>query len=553
MRRLPLSPTLSALARRGRAAFTLVEVLIAMAISMVIVLTAVAAFRVVLSAMDKANTLSVQNGLLRVGFQDSIEDVDFYHSEADDKPPYGKGFTRVRTKVENDPATKESDTRIRRHFQPVRFMRETDPDALPFQSADPAVPEYTMAWDRVVNPGTLLAHDPRSIDRSHLYPNTPPNGGYRFVDPRFVHGDYRLVAATDMRDADPATSPAGAVVKDSTPRLANPKYPVGLPATVPRDMDARFVATTPKITLDIDLLSTVNAPVRTGYNHTIPLLAWQVFNRLSLLGMTEYTSNGYNVFIQDQDGNEPHPNWRSTGAQVYYTSPRGFDNGPGARTSLPGIWWRSARTGTRDVANFLGCNLREGTTWSLPSFPVLAAPIGGENGYDRQNVVLQMIMEGNTTGTDTARYWMGWSGGQNTGDVARNDRHWTSRTVRLPYNLTDGERSMYTAASWLDHGGMMTPHYQPKALDLETKPGKYPLLTTTIMRYHRLGGIGSVTVTTSAIEDQITGTRIELVCVPLGTSFRGARQHWRLYSPGYAEPNAIGDFYDDAPGPFHAP
>jgi hypothetical protein len=55
---------------------------------------------------------------------------------------------------------------------------------------------------------------------------------------------------------------------------------------------------------------------------------------------------------------------------------------------------------------------------------------------------------------------------------------------------------------------------------------------------------------------------------PMGTTYRGARQHWRLYSKGigaattppvpsarFAVPDitCIGDFYDEGDGPYYAP
>jgi hypothetical protein len=125
--------------------------------------------------------------------------------------------------------------------------------------------------------------------------------------------------------------------------------------------------------------------------------------------------------------------------------------------------------------------------------------------------------------------------------------------VRLPYNRADGERAVLDPAPWADAFGRKTPHQLPKALDYTSKGPKDPVLSTSILRYRRLGGMGAVTLTTVTIEDPTTGRRIELAWTPYGTSYRGARQHWRLFSPGYAETGAIGDFYDDAPGPFHAP
>ncbi len=541
-----LVPSLAALVggrAPARGAFTLIEMMIAVALSTVILITAVAAFRTASRAISMANAMSNENSLLRIGFQASIEDVDFFHSEADDKAPYVKGFTRMKTKRVNDASTPDTDQYARRHFQPLRFMSSTDPDALPFDDqSTPTLPAYTEAWTNIVNPNVMQAHDPRSIDRGFIFGNTTPNSGnYRYCKPTIVQGDYRLVACTDMRfRAD----------------QLNPLFPyatAGTPASYQLDRDFKTSPPWPDTTgvPDMDLPASIQNPVKTGYNQAIPLLGWQIFSRLSLVGFSEYLSPGVNMFVQDQNGDPPNDNWQWGGTR--FTSPKGYPENYGNQTSMPSIWWRSYATGTRDIANYLGCDFHEGATWSVIVMPVLPAPPGSDYGYDRGSCILQMIMEGATAGTGTARYWMGWSGSQDTGDVARNDTTYTSRTVRLPYNRTDGERSVFTAASWTNDNGRLTPHYQPLPLDYDKKPSKYPVLTTSILRYRRLGGMGAVTVVTSTIEDQVTGRRVELTCTPYGTTYRGARQHWRLYSPAYAANDSIGDFYDDAAGPFYAP
>jgi hypothetical protein len=169
--------------------------------------------------------------------------------------------------------------------------------------------------------------------------------------------------------------------------------------------------------------------------------------------------------------------------------------------------------------------------------------------------MVQLMANELVLGTGTTTWWTGESGQEDTGDVARDDRAYTSTTVRMPYNITDVERSVLDPAPWQNQatGAIAWPHFQNVAVDYTSKPGKYPILSTTILRYHRVGGTANVAVTTTTVEDQASGRRVMLVCVPYGTSYRGARQHWRLYSSAYADRNAIGDFYDDAPGPFYVP
>jgi hypothetical protein len=578
-RALPLSPTLARLATRPRGGFTLVEILISLVISLVIILTAVSAFRLASHAIGLANEMSIENGMLRTGFQATLEDVDFYHSEADDKFPYKKGYTRNRTLKADDPTTPQNDMFERGHFQPLRFLASTDPDVLPFDSVDPTDPTYTEAWTNVVNPNVLQAHDPRSIDRSFILANVTPNPGfnslnYRFGKPAWVHGDYRLVACTDMRYQDVAVPMAPAKVESRTPAIVNQPFPYGTSAkraNWPRDFDAAITYTPPtgpnppKTEVTADLMADafneggLLCPVRTSYNCVIPLLGWQVFNRTSFIGMTEYLPPGCNLYIMDQGGGWPNDAWRSyNGKAPSFTSPKGFAQPSTTRTYLPSVWWRAYGSGCRDIASFLGTDFRENWTWAVVSRPTQAAPPGtGSFGiYETSPTMVQLMPTALVLGMGTNTWWFGEAGQEDVGDVARDDRAYTSTTVRLPYNQTDVERSVLDGAAWQNQGNggaFAWPHYQNVAVDYTSKPSRYPILATTMLRYHRLGGTTAVAVSTITVEDQASGRRVTMVCVPYGTTYRGARQHWRLYSAPYAQKNAIGDFYDDAAGPFYAP
>jgi hypothetical protein len=549
-----LSPTLARLARRPAAAFTLIELLIALGLSMVIIVIAVSAFRIASRAMTLATELSVENGLLRIGFQASLNDVDYHHSEANDKPPYGKGFTRERTVIGAAPNfAVTARSYIRRHFQPVRFLASTDPEVLPFsEGTDTSAPLYAAAWDRVLNPNVMLAHDWRSIDRSHIFDNPTPTRGYRWGKPIWTHGDYRLVACTDMRfhaGAVPAVAPR------STPRLIDQPFPYGTtasPATVMRDMDGKLLTGPPAVTIDAELTASVVCPVRTTYNQAIPLLTWQIFDRLSYNGMTEYPPLGANSYPQDQEGCFPSDNWRRS---AVFTSPRGFpENDQGNRTRFRWLWSNTYGRGTPDMPNFLGCTLSERTSWAVVARPVIAGAAVADC-YDYGPSLVQLLMRGNVAGNDTrfSMYDYGWTGLSDTGDKARNDREFTSRTIRLPYNVTDQDRCSLLRTTPGGANGYDIPYSNPSPLDYTDKPAKFPVLTTDTLRYYRVGGTSAVYVTVTTVEDQASGRRVELLCVPYGTTYRGARQHWRLYSPGYAANGAVGDFYDDAPGPFYAP
>jgi len=59
-------------------AFSLIELLIAMALGMIIIYTAVAGFRLASSSISVANRLSVENRIIRAGITDALDKVDFW-------------------------------------------------------------------------------------------------------------------------------------------------------------------------------------------------------------------------------------------------------------------------------------------------------------------------------------------------------------------------------------------------------------------------------------------------------------------------------------------
>ena len=591
-------PTLERLARGQAArqhAFTLIEILVAITLSTLLLLMSAVAFRAISHAIALGNDLSTQNAMLLVGWRSALDDADYYHSMADDQPPYNKGFMRNRTARTQDGSTPDNQGFMRRPFQPILFNTATDPDAsLPFDSSVPtatASPYYT-ADAKVTNPEVLQAHDYRSIDRSHPWFNfTSNHNSYRYVSPVFVHGDYRLVGCTDMR---------------TKPNEVSPTFPTGYgsggTASIPIDLDMVNVSTsaiptdgTPYVPVRNAEYTEIipNLPIRSSINMTEPLLYWQVFNRLTLLGATEYTSMGYNIFLQDQNGYPPGNNQGNWPGSLVGSSPLCFpsDGNNAPQTELAssmwdgggGTWWREDAGTCKDFANFfgidffpeinLGCwamgikDLLATGPENISAAPADGGPAPAPTGYDGGGIdgesILTRLIDyrstaiGSITGnivTGASNQEFNYNSGVDTdqGDVARNDRNYRTRTVRLPYNLTDGEFADVDVATERDDPwGATSPGYIPRPLDYETKPAAYPTMETSMVRYYRAGGQGQLVVTTTSIQLP-DGLRLDLPCTPYTTSLRGARQHWRLYSAPYSNANAIGDFYDTTAGPFYA-
>src|SRR5689334_10035014 len=63
---------------RPRAGFTLIEMMLAVALGSLIVYTATAGFRTAAQSVTIANRMSLENGLIRAGFQAALHEKDFW-------------------------------------------------------------------------------------------------------------------------------------------------------------------------------------------------------------------------------------------------------------------------------------------------------------------------------------------------------------------------------------------------------------------------------------------------------------------------------------------
>jgi prepilin-type N-terminal cleavage/methylation domain-containing protein len=118
---MPSAPPFIAAARRGvrpgHGAFTLIEMLIAIALSSVIIYTVFAAFRVVSQSIAISKRMSVENGMMRTGYFAALDELDFWdlyddrHAVNPSTNPLravGKPFCPITydpTKKESDPQT----------------------------------------------------------------------------------------------------------------------------------------------------------------------------------------------------------------------------------------------------------------------------------------------------------------------------------------------------------------------------------------------------------------------------------------------------------------
>ncbi len=643
----------------SRQGFTLIEMMIGVALSAVIVLTAVSCFRMVTKAIAAANVLSTENGLLRAGFQVAMLDVDYWHSHADDQAPYNKGFMRQQTQRDN-PATDDTvdstndagfvgatDVRVlvhenslvesgwRRPFQPVRFAPRTDTNerdvndpargADYYNAASPTTPDWdeiihddhwTDAYNRndfVPNPNALLASDPRSISRVPVQAMRVPErrvanpyrvkhyGGYRQGYPRLAIGDYALVSASDMRDVAnttaryPANTPPGvAVAQGGTPTTGS--------------VVKQFEYANPLVATVETLPNPVDAPIDNGWGMYQPLMWTGIWQRLNYFGAYQYMTPGTPLLFGDRQGQTPDVNtvpiapcnYRVNGGTPGTSGAP--DQGEYCKYYLDGDYCfnfgecdLAVRMGERFIASPAngGKNARAIEAIPLrPCWPAQGADFISNwynynfDHFQYKNPFVVFLGTGDYDAGQGSEYEAQLlEGSQNhfhtvteRGDLTRVDSSSMSTTVWLPYNTTDFERA---EPADFPVGTSMAPKTKwyalPRAIDTESKPKQAPGMKTGIMRYGRVAGSQDLTVIRVTIDDPISGKKTELCCMPFGTTFRGARQHWRLYSPalqfqpagptlpghryaptpgnGARNDLPIGDFYDTrpTPGPYYVP
>jgi len=184
-----------------------------MALSLGILLVAVAGFRMAAASMGRLERLSVENNLLRSGYLLLMEDVDFWHSHANPEYPYRKGFMSDRVEIAGDDGNNHVDKRV---FKPVEFQTGRvghDPNWLQ--------PNDRRTWYRnhsvqSLNPMTFDKSDANFKQRvvfeqaekvdGTAYPRLSPGW-----EPWHVFGDYAKLANVDSdASGDPVDEIANA-------------------------------------------------------------------------------------------------------------------------------------------------------------------------------------------------------------------------------------------------------------------------------------------------------------------------------------------------------
>lgn len=493
-----------------RRAFTLIEMIAAMAIGLLLLATVVQTFRSIVQTVKVVNLQRRENDLLRAGFVQVLDDADFYHSEANPDPPFSKGWSRAPLTAA-DPADK-------RHFARVLFAQGTapaDPYAAP---TAPAALRAHAGLPILPNPNVLLPSDPRSWVRVETVTNTV--WGYlrpsyqraqRFVIGCWLQTDQvwgmgQLASATDMRDLQ--------AFGNGTRRMPEDGVWVG-----------------PGRAVD---------PYR---NQTLPALQASLWHQLSHIGVWAYLRPGAPMICHDTRGFLPA--WRSLqGGQIASTptppfyptvqasqSQTDYLNGPSASecTTAIGRWGISTTyEGTLGRSD----TLRRVAIQVKPVYPTDTA-LGGFSIANADQWNTDATYKRVMNGRPWFRDFYGWGNTQIQGRDQSRSPAFTSTTYRFPSNATDTDRPTVANTG--------TATINPTALDLAGRPADWPVMSTSILRQHAFLG-DQVVYCRVTVRMPETGRLLELPVSPVCTTYRGARQHWaRVTSTTLATP--AGDAY----------
>lgn len=564
-------------------AFTLVELMVAMAIGLVLLAMVVQTFRSIITAAGVIRTMSTENEALRAGLVAVLDDADFYHSEANPGLPYRKWWTRAPL-TSSDPADK-------RHFAPVYFARSTAPTDL-YRSTSPArfrllidtVSESETNPQVLPNPNVLLPSDPRSWlrvppltntrwgmfapqrltqrDFPAMHPDQFPYREFPNVAAMLttqLFGNLPLAAATDMRAMS-----TGAYV---------PLPPVPPPTDLPPPTDHPWV------------LWGVDYRV----NQTLPSLQASVWQRLSFMGLFAYLRPNVPVICLDKDGFLPcwydvpdtalgqstasplPPYYGSISAGTVYCNYLayrdyrrtvdefpgfenwlGLDGTPGAKTTAGTPLPPLPRYATLEAALGLTPTLLMAPIQVKPVFPDESTYLtaGGFSLVGTVKDVNDNDMPPPTRDYTTVmnrRPWSlslgtNWNSSINNGfgnagqvDDARSPV-FASQTYRFPSNFSDAERPTLKK----DKRTEVEP---AQGIDLDARPVDRPVLSTSIQRRHAFLG-DQITYCRVIVRVPETGRLLELPFSPVCTTYRGARQHWSSDgNPGKLP--AAGDLYEN--------
>lgn len=473
---------------RSRRAFSLVEVMISVALSMVVLMLAFYAFRVATQSMGVLNRLATENDLLRTGITQVIDDADFWNSEANPEFPYGRayaGFQNVNalgTRLPDSLAAPFNHGNNKRPFRPVQFAIGSARDA---------------NW--------ILPHDARGWYRNMIYSNPRPH-----------HFDYRK-AEQSKETGHPQTNWSVHVAQDQ---------PIPVPLSwTPRHIwgdYAEIASVVPDLALPSDEQS---------YRSARAILMEGLFRELGVPGVTSYLPQGtMTMYLR--------PSTNLYDGTAFNDTSRHYDKGEIPwQLDRPKILNQDNNSTSKNMIN----EALAGKWDSTVEVPIETQVAG----HNRVNYVEALQFWHGLTARDWAAanrmrgimYGMRVSEGPwpwaNVNTLARQG--WGQDFIR-----DVGYYGTTTLISWVAgteaEANRNDTYLVPAALTGDRNPMSgdrvptLPLLRVSNFRYRYYSGdICNLAV---RVEQPSSGRVMDLGFSVLGTTFRGARQHWALRTWG---------------------
>ncbi|MBA3707338.1 MAG: prepilin-type N-terminal cleavage/methylation domain-containing protein [Planctomycetes bacterium] len=512
--------------------FTLIELLIAISLSMMIMVIAVSAFQQATQTMAVMNRMSIESGLLRTGYFISAEDVDFWNSNANPEYPYLKGHTSDAVVNGSDLGNNLDNKRI---FRPVSFKKAGDFNPNWIQ------PNDKRCWYR-----NYFMQSPRAYgyDRSEGsaatgYQAKPVFGSsdspcdsfdwYTLPigwEPWHIWGDFTLVSNLGMKErASP--SPVD-LIEGARPTLMWELF---------KELGHAGVYTyMPPGTMNLILRPATNNTVanigRPDLHYDKGEIPWSLtvpktITPVPVLGYDPETVSIPSIAVVP--GNVlRHYFFGMPGVRGrFYKNP----------WEIPPLTHAEAETGIgnphwlADLEQINGDNFWQDSDkgWVQQQSRVSVCLFLGSKFIptDFSNTVFDPVPLLNRPTRDPwlaldkdVEHAANFEGTNRTSVFWRQARDYTSTTVHIPRNFTDDP-----------------------APDLKSGNSAIPSLATSILRYRQKGA--DKAICTVRVQDPVSGHVVELGYALLGTTLRGARQHWgwktRVDRPSL---KPMGDIYE---------
>ena len=505
-------------------AFTLIEVVLAVALSTAVLLAGFTAVRSAARSIANLNQVSRENALLHSGVMAAIEDADFWNSEANPEFPWARAYMGFRnvdangTRLADDADTQATGTAAytaANHGSNKRLFRRVD-----------------RTTGSVEDPNWMLPHDARAWFRNSWLPNNRPAQLWQYTP----NGALTSRSTVNNNNNTNWSTTAGSI-----PACWTPRHVLGDYAELANPLGGTLQAWDP-----------AEVPYRSNRAQLFEAL----FRELGPVGLASYLPIGSLSWYQ-------RPTTNLYGAAVNDVA-KHFDKGEipwaldrpkflrgnGVQTTSndadDGKWLTTVETTTQAanltaVRHYNRLNLVEGLMVANQNYPrdllsmqLVHALLYGARVHDEPTMPWSRITDAVRRGySQEAIGALAYQGFANanvswlTGQVAQENRNETWLNPALP----SGSASPGDA----DRGGLPTLRYW-----------------TYRLRYR-----GADTCNLAVIvQDPETRRTVACSFSVLGTTFRGARQHWSVTTRGFVlsptthrlvtsapSPAAIGDVY----------